>query len=114
MKRSKLFFGIAACLFLYGCAESSEEQARTIETGFITEQTLESDEGVIHYSYYLPDDYDESQKYPLVMTMPDYDMMWFGEDSSGANIDWIGFRLWSECDEDVIIVSATVKQCLRL
>lgn len=106
MKRSKLFFGIAACLFLYGCAESSEEQARTIETGFITEQTLESDEGVIHYSYYLPDDYDESQKYPLVMTMPGYDMMWFGEDSSGANIDWIGFRSWSECDEDVIVVSA--------
>ena len=106
MKRSKLFFGIAACLFLYGCTESSEEQARTIETGFITEQTLESDEGVIHYSYYLPDDYDKSQKYPLVMTMPGYDMMWFGEDSSGANIDWIGFRSWSECDEDVIVVSA--------
>lgn len=114
MKRSKLFFGIAACLFLYGCAENSEEQVRTIETGFITEQTLESDEGIIYYSYYLPDDYDKSQipddydksqKYPLVMTMPGYDMMQFGEDSSGANIDWIGFRSWSECDEDVIVVS---------
>ena len=32
-----------------------------------------------HYSYYLPAGYSEEESYPLVMTMPGYDMMWFGE-----------------------------------
>lgn len=33
-------------------------------------------------------------------------MMWFGEDSSGSNLEWYGFRAWTELSEDVIVVSA--------
>lgn len=54
----------------------------------------------------MPEDYDESKTYPLVMTMPGYGMMWFGEDSSGSNLEWNGFRVWAELPEDVIVVSA--------
>lgn len=74
--------------------------------GIIAEQILNSNAGEIHYSYYLPEDYDESKTYPLVITMPGYDMMWFGEDSSGSNLNWKGFRVWTELPEDMIVVSA--------
>ncbi len=77
-----------------------------VETGFITEQIYDGVDGDIHYSYYLPEDYNENETYPLVMTMPGYDRMWFGEDSSGSNLDWNGFVAWTELDEDAIVVSA--------
>ena len=38
--------------------------------------------------------------------MPGYDMMWFGEQSSGSNLNWNGFLAWTELDEDMIVVSA--------
>lgn len=41
-----------------------------------------------------------------MVTMPGYGMMWFGEDSSGSNLDWNGFQVWGEQDEDMIVVSA--------
>lgn len=41
-----------------------------------------------------------------MMTMPGYDMMWFGEDSSGNNLKWSGFQVWTELAEDMIVVSA--------
>lgn len=78
----------------------------TVKTGIIAEQILSGEEGDIHYSYYLPDNYDSGKSYPLVMTMPGYDRMWFGEQSSGSNIDWNGFLSWTELDEDIIVVSA--------
>ena len=40
------------------------------------------------------------------MSIPGYDMMWFGENSSGSNLNWQGFRCWTEMDEDMIVVSA--------
>lgn len=76
------------------------------ETGFITGQILNGAEGEIHYSYYLPEGYDENREYPMMVAMPGYDMMWFGEESSGSNLNWIGFRAWTELDEDMIAVSA--------
>lgn len=76
------------------------------KTGIIAEQILNGNDGEIHYSYYLPEDYDESKTYPLVLTMPGYDMMWFGEDSSGSNLEWNGFRVWTELPEDMIVASA--------
>lgn len=76
------------------------------KTGIIAEQILNGNDGEIHYSYYLPEDYDENKTYPLMMTMPGYDMMWFGEDSSGSNLKWNGFRVWTELPEDMIVVSA--------
>lgn len=76
------------------------------KTSVIAEQILNGNDGEIHYSYYLPKDYDGSKTYPLVITMPGYGMMWFGEDSSGSNLEWYGFRAWTELSEDVIVVSA--------
>lgn len=38
--------------------------------------------------------------------MPGYDRMWFGEQSSGSNLDWNGFLSWTKLDEDMIVVSA--------
>ena len=92
-----------------GFAESevpNETEKSPEKTGVIAEQILNGNDGEIHYSYYLPEDYDESKTYPLVMTMPGYGMMWFGEDSSGSNLEWNGFRVWTELEEDMIVVSA--------
>lgn len=85
---------------------SSPESAETAQTGFITEQILDGADGQIHYSYYLPEGYGQGGAYPLMVAMPGYDMMWFGEDSSGVNLRWNGFRVWTELDEDMIVVSA--------
>ena len=62
---------------------TQQPEAANMETGVIAEQILSGNEGDIHYSYYLPENYDENKAYPLMMTMPGYDRMWFGEDSSG-------------------------------
>ena len=72
----------------------------------VAEQILTGADGDIHYSYYLPEDFDESKKYPMMVVMPGYDMMWSGEDSSGSNLNWSGFLAWTELDEDMIVVSA--------
>lgn len=87
-------------------AAQNQTETAPEQTGLIAEQILNGDSGEIHYSYYLPEDYDPNRAYPLMMTMPGYDMMWFGEDSSGSNLDWIGFRVWTELPEDMIVVSA--------
>lgn len=84
----------------------SETENPPEKTGIIAEQILNGNDGEIHYSYYLPEDYDESKTYPLMMAMPGYNMMWFGEDSSGSNLEWNGFRAWTELPEDMIVVSA--------
>ncbi len=76
------------------------------EAGITSEQILAGADGEIHYSYYLPDDYDESRAYPMMVTMPGYDRMWFGEASSGSNLRWRGFLCWTELEEDMIVVSA--------
>lgn len=87
-------------------SEPVEADVPVIQTGLIREQVLECEEGTIHYSFFLPENYDSSKTYPLVVTMPGYDRMWFGEDSSGANLTWNGFTAWTELDEELIVVSA--------
>ena len=84
----------------------SKTESLPEKAGIIAEQILNGNDGEIHYSYYLPEDYTPSKAYPLVVTMPGYDMMWFGEDSSGRNLNWKGFRVWTELPEDMIVVSA--------
>ena len=87
-------------------SENGLQAGETVKTGIIAGQILDGADGEIHYSYYIPADYDENRMYPLMVTMPGYDMMWFGDDSSGANLNWEGFRVWTERDEDMIVVSA--------
>ncbi len=83
-----------------------ETPAPEMATGPIAEQVLDSPEGEIHYSYNLPEGYNPSDSYPLVVVMPGYDRMWFGESSSGRNLDWRGFQVWTELEEALIVVSA--------
>lgn len=87
-------------------SQEKSVQESPLQTGIIPEQVLEGETEEIHYSYYLPEGYDPSGNYPLVMAMPGYDMMWFGEDSSGSNLDWPGFLCWTQLPEDMIVVSA--------
>ena len=77
-----------------------------MQTGLFAEQILSGADGDIHYSYYLPDSYDGSRKFPMMVVMPGYDMMWFGEDSSGSNLNWSGFTAWTKLDTEIIVVSA--------
>lgn len=83
-----------------------ETTSLPVKNGFITEQILNGEEGEIHYSYYLPDNYDANKSYPLMIAMPGYDDMWFGEESSGQNLDWRGALVWTEREEEMIVVSA--------
>lgn len=46
----------------------------------------------------------------MMIVMSGYDMMWFGEDFSDANLDWRGFRCWSEQEDDMIVVSAQLTE----
>ena len=85
---------------------SSGEGEPAMETGMIPEQILEGETGTIHYSYYLPENYDPQVEYPLMIVMPGYDMMWFGEESSGSNLNWDGFLCWTRRPEEMIVVSA--------
>lgn len=103
---------IMNAIFMTSCDNSRNEDNKdqsTIsnnETGMVEEQILSGNEGEIHYSYYLPENYNTNKNYPLIMVMPGYGMMWFGEESSGSNMDWSGFRVWTELPENMIVVSA--------
>lgn len=84
----------------------SPETETAVQTGLFPEQILSGEAGDIHYSYYLPEGYDGRIKFPMMVVMPGYDRMWFGEDSSGANLDWNGFTSWMNLDTEMIVVSA--------
>ena len=77
-----------------------------VKIGLIAEQILFGAEGEIHYSYYLPENYDGKKDFPMAVVMPGYDMMWFGEKSSGKNLGWNGFTAWTKLDTEMIVVSA--------
>ena len=86
--------------------EQSAPESPAVQTGWTENVTLDGADGVIHYSYYLPDSYDGTKSYPLVVTMPGYDRMWFGADSAGTNLSWNGVQAWTKLDTEVIVVSA--------
>lgn len=77
-----------------------------VRAGIVAKQVLKGESGTIHYSYYLPENYSQERSYPMMVVMPGYDMMWFGEDSAGSNLNWQGFLCWTELPEDMIVVSA--------
>lgn len=88
-----------------GSTTTPPAQSTTVQTGFTENQTLGGADGTIHFSYYLPDGYDSTKSYPLVVVMPGYDRMWFGEDSAGTNLEWNGVQAWTKLDEPVVLVS---------
>ena len=76
-----------------------------VQGGFVENQTLDGADGIIHFSYYLPDGYDSAKTYPLIVAMPGYGEMWFGEDSAGSNLRWNGVQAWTKLSEPMILVS---------
>lgn len=107
---------LAANLLLSACggpvqpseipSEPPAAPAETPQTGWTRGQILNGETGEIHFSYYLPESYDAGKSYPMMVVMPGYDRMWFGEDSSGSNLDWNGVQVWTELEEELIVVSA--------
>lgn len=109
---------LAGVLLLSGCtaqaAAKSDDTAAVaqqpaenaaVQGGFTKNQTLDGADGIIHFSYYLPDGYDSAKTYPLIVAMPGYGEMWFGEDSAGSNLRWNGVQAWTKLSEPVILVS---------
>ena len=109
---------LAGVLLLSGCtaqaAAKSDDTATVaqqpaenaaVQGGFTENQTLDGADGIIHFSYYLPDGYDSAKTYPLIVAMPGYGEMWFGEDSAGSNLRWNGVQAWMKLSEPVILVS---------
>lgn len=117
MPRFALCLALGAVLVsLSACAQAASPasqatvapsgQPAPVQTGLIREQILEGEMGTIPYSYYLPEGYDGETPFPMVVVMPSYDRMWFGEESSGSNLDWSGFLCWTELPQESIVVSA--------
>lgn len=124
MRLNIVLLALASVLLLSGCADtvpststvaplpqaaaSNSEAAadQGAQNGIVTNQILESGEGQIHYSYFLPTGYGSSQSYPMMVVMPGYDRIWHGESTAGSNLDWSGFTVWTELDEEMIVVSA--------
>ena len=42
----------------------------------------------------------------MMVVMPGYDMIWFGEDSSDSNLNWSDFIAWTKLGTEMIVVSA--------
>ena len=85
---------------------ASAVTSEPVQTGLFAEQIFSGADGDIHYSYYLPESYDGSRRFPMMVVMPGYGMMWFGEDSSGSNLNWSGFTAWTKLGTEMIVVSA--------
>ena len=59
-------------------------------TEFQIDQVLHSEEyGDIHYSVYIPEDYDTTKKYPLYITCPGYEGLYF--QGVGKNLELEAF-----------------------
>ena len=114
-----VWMAAAFALILAGCGNGKAMPSQTLassvpkppaeekmQTGLIAQKVLKGADGEIHYSYYLPEDYDGIRNYPMVVVMPGYDMMWFGEESSGSNLNWSGFLSWTKLDTEMIVVCA--------
>ena len=105
----RLISAVLAAGLLCACGPVDIAATEDYTTGqFIRGNLLESTEGEIHYSYWLPDGYDGEREYPLMMTLPGYGGMWFGEDSEGTNLRERGVSVWTEIDEPMIVVSPQV------
>ena len=89
---------LAGVLLLSGCtaqaAAKSDDTAAVaqqpaenaaVQGGFTENQTLDGADGIIHFSYYLPDGYDSAKTYPLIVAMPGYsDIPAHGHTSNGS------------------------------
>lgn len=54
---------------------ASAVTSEPVQTGLFAEQIFSGADGDIHYSYYLPESYGGSRKFPMMVVMPGYGMM---------------------------------------
>ncbi len=76
--------------------------------GFTVGQEWKSSKGLIHYSFYLPEGYDGTKSYPLVITLPGYNGMWLSDSEQTRGVNLIADRgavAWTQQGEDVIVVA---------
>ncbi|WP_326761618.1 prolyl oligopeptidase family serine peptidase [Streptomyces phaeochromogenes] len=92
---------------------------------FSLDNVLSGEQGDIHYSYYLPPDYDPSRRYPMVVTLPGYGGLLhsLGDETRGVNVFTDRNALaWTRASEDVIVLapqltgwdSASARQAIEL
>jgi predicted peptidase len=77
-------------------------------SGFSIDNVFSGKQGDIHYSYYLPPDYDPSRNYPLMVALPGYGGLLHSldEDTRGVNVFSDRNALaWTQADEDVIVLA---------
>lgn len=85
--------------------ETFEPSAELPTVGITRNQILDGADGEIHYSYYIPEEYDGKTLLPMMVVLPGYDGMWFGEGSSDVP-SWSGFSSWTKLSEPMIVVTA--------
>ncbi|MCD8373310.1 MAG: prolyl oligopeptidase family serine peptidase [Clostridia bacterium] len=73
------------------------------QTGEFISTTLEVDTGTIHYHYYLPNGYDTETTYPMIVALPGYGGMWFGQSSLGNNLRERGVNVWAEFGDYIVV-----------
>ena len=76
--------------------------------GFTVGQGWQSSEGLIHYSFYLPDEYDETKACPLVVTLPGYNGMWLSNSEQTRGVNLVadrGAAAGTQQGEDVIVAA---------
>ncbi|WP_326759012.1 prolyl oligopeptidase family serine peptidase [Streptomyces phaeochromogenes] len=76
--------------------------------GFSLDNVLSGEQVDIHYSYYLPPDYDPSRRYPMVVTLPGYGGLLhsLGDETRGVNVFTDRSALaWTQASEDVIVLA---------
>ncbi|WP_171715780.1 prolyl oligopeptidase family serine peptidase [Paenibacillus phytohabitans] len=75
---------------------------------FTIDAVLAGSDGDIHYSYYLPEDYDASREYPMILVLPGYDglLLSTGESMRGVNVfSSRAVVAWTQLGEEMIVVS---------
>lgn len=82
------------------------ESPASVQTGLEEGQILAGSEGDIHYSVFIPSEYNGEKQFPLMMVAPGYDGMWFGEGNSRTPSQWNGFMAWTKLDTPMIVVCA--------
>ncbi len=76
--------------------------------GFVVDSVLEGENGEIHYSYRLPENYDSAGSYPMVVTLPGYNGLLLSDNISdrGVNI-YADYTVvpWAQASDELIILS---------
>jgi predicted peptidase len=76
--------------------------------GFSIDNVLTGQQGDIHYSYYLPPDYDPARSYPLMVTLPGYGGLLHSLDEETRGINVFTDRnalAWTQAGEDMIVLA---------